>query len=128
MKKLVSQRFIEAVNYILSENTEVKKGEIAKKLNLSNSSFSEILNKRMNPSIEAISLISINYNISLYWLINNNGDMLNSEGEKISGEYSIEATVRNQERQIDQLYRVLEILATKLDISKDSLYKLAGKL
>ena len=128
MKKLVSQRFIEAVNYILSENSEVKKGEIAKKLNLSNSSFSEILNKRMNPSIEAISLISINYNISLYWLINNNGDMLNSEGEKISGEYSIEATVRNQERQIDQLYRVLEILATKLDISKDSLYKLAGKL
>ena len=74
MKKLVNQRFIDVINFIISENPKIKKGEIAKRLNLSSSTFSEILNKRMNVSIETISLLSKKFNFSLDYLINGEGD------------------------------------------------------
>lgn len=82
MKKLVNQRFIEAVKFIISENPKVKKSEIAVIIGIGNSTFSEILKKRMNVSIEVLALLSIHYKFSLEWLINGNGEMLKNQEPK----------------------------------------------
>lgn len=76
MKKLVNQRFITAINFIISENPKIKKGQIAEKLNIGNSAFSEILKERMNAGIEVLALLSKHYNFSLEWLINGDGEKL----------------------------------------------------
>lgn len=77
MKKLVNQRFIVAINSIISENPKIQKLEIAEKLQLNPSTFSEILKERMNVSIEVISLLSQKYDFSLEWLINGTGEKFN---------------------------------------------------
>jgi phage repressor protein C with HTH and peptisase S24 domain len=82
MKKLVNQRFIDAVKFIISEKPKTKKSEIAKIIKIGNSTFSEILKKRMNVSIEVLSLLSIHYNFSLEWLINGFGEMLKDQKPK----------------------------------------------
>lgn len=79
MKKLVNQRFIDAINSIISENPKIHKHEIADKLQISPSTFSEILKERMNVSIDVISLLSQNYNFSLDWLINGTGEKINTQ-------------------------------------------------
>ena len=73
MKELVNQRFIDCVKIIISENKQVKKGDLAKIFNLKASTFSEILNKRMNAPIEAISILSSKFDFSLEWVINGTG-------------------------------------------------------
>ena len=70
MKELVNQRFIDFVKIIISKNKQVKKGDLAKIFNLKASTFSEILNKRINAPIEAISILSSKFDFSLEWVIN----------------------------------------------------------
>jgi phage repressor protein C with HTH and peptisase S24 domain len=82
MKKLVNQRFINAVNFIITEKPKTKKSEIAKKLKIGNSTFSEILNERMNVSIDVLALLSTHYNFSLEWLINGAGEMIKTQDPK----------------------------------------------
>lgn len=82
MKKLVNQRFIDAVKFIISEKPKTKKSEIAEIIKIGNSTFSEILKKRMNVGIEALALLSIHYNFSLEWLINGSGEMLKGQKPK----------------------------------------------
>jgi phage repressor protein C with HTH and peptisase S24 domain len=78
-KKLINQRFIDAVKFIISENPKTKKSEIAKIVGIGNSTFSEILKKRMNVSVEVLALLSIHYKFSLEWLINGIGGMKKEE-------------------------------------------------
>ena len=73
MKKLINQRFIEAINFIISENPQTQKSEIAKNLEIGKSTLSEILKQRMNVGIDALALLSNKYSISLDWLINGAG-------------------------------------------------------
>mgnify|MGYP000344931765 CR=1 FL=1 len=84
MKKLVNQRFIIAINFIISEKPKTKKAEIAQKLKIGNSTLSEILNERMNVSVEVLSLLSIQYNFSLEWLINGSGEKLKNKNLQVS--------------------------------------------
>lgn len=79
MKKLVNQRFIAAINFIISEFPKTQKSEIAEKLHISKSTFSEILKERMNVSIDLVSLLSSEYGFSLDWLINGEGEMKSNQ-------------------------------------------------
>jgi phage repressor protein C with HTH and peptisase S24 domain len=88
MKKLVNQRFIDAVKFIISENPKTKKSEIAKIIKIGNSTFSEILKKRMNVGVEVLALLSIHYNFSLDWLINGSGEMLKNQKPKATAPIS----------------------------------------
>ncbi|PWA10935.1 hypothetical protein [Flavobacterium laiguense] len=75
MKEAINQRFIEAVNAIISCNKEYNKAKIAAKLNIKPSKFSEILNKRMNISIDSILLFSDIFVIPLDWLLMGKGSI-----------------------------------------------------
>ena len=74
-KKLLNQRFISAVNTITTKKPKVQKSVIAQKLKIGNSTLSEILKERMNVSVDIIALFSREFNISLEWLINGEGEM-----------------------------------------------------
>lgn len=77
-KEDISKRFNEAIKVIISKNPKIKKSEIAKSLNIGNSTLSEVLRRRMYVSIEILALLSINYDFSLDWLVNGSGAMLKS--------------------------------------------------
>jgi hypothetical protein len=73
----INQRFINCVNFLLEQKIFSKKGDIAKKLNIKNAKFSEILNLRMNVGIEEIIEICEIYNFNLYYIVTGKGEMLN---------------------------------------------------
>lgn len=78
-KSLINSRFLEAINFILSQKIAKNKAEISKNIGISTSKFSEILNNRMNAGIELLAKISEIYNISSEWLLTGNGSMLKPE-------------------------------------------------
>lgn len=78
MKEAINQRFIEAVNTIISNNKEYNKKIIASKLEIKPSTFSEILNKRMNISIDALLLFSEIFNVSIEWILLGKGSMFSN--------------------------------------------------
>lgn len=77
-KTPINERFVNCVNYLIENNIEVKKGDIAKKINIKNAKFSEILNFRMNVGIEEIISICDNYNFNLNYIITGKGEMYSS--------------------------------------------------
>ena len=75
MKDIVNQRFVDCVNYLLSEDIEPNKAQIGLKLSLKPSMFSEILNKRVNVSVEHIVLLCKQWKMfNPEWLITGSGD------------------------------------------------------
>ena len=82
-KNTINQRFTEAVNFVLSQNKSLKKGDIADFLKLKPSTFSEILNNRSNVSAEVVANFCTEYNIDIVWLLTGKGEMLKKEEEPI---------------------------------------------
>lgn len=119
---MIKQRVLQLIDY-----KGVKKEEFFNKIGMSSANFRGKAKETPLNSTAIENIFSVFPNLNIEWLITGNGEMFKPQTLSDPNN-SIEAKVRNQERQIDQLYRVLEILATKLDISKESLYKLAGKL
>lgn len=78
-KEEINKRFVEAVNYLLSNNIVVGKGLISESLNIKASKFSEILNYRMNVGTDLAAKISDLYNIDANWLLTGRGSMLKSD-------------------------------------------------
>ena len=78
-KNTINQRFTEAVNFVLSQNKSLKKGDIADFLKLKPSTFSEILNNRSNVSAEVVANFCTEYNIDIVWLLTGKGEMLKKE-------------------------------------------------
>ena len=78
-KNTINQRFTEAVNFVLSQNKSLKKGDIAGFLKLKPSTFSEILNNRSNVSAEVVANFCTEYNIDIVWLLTGKGEMLKTE-------------------------------------------------
>jgi type I restriction-modification system DNA methylase subunit len=82
----INQRFINCVNFLLEHKIYSKKGDIAKKLNIKNAKFSEILNLRMNVGIEEIIAICEIYNFNLYYILTEKGEMIKSTGLNAAAE------------------------------------------
>lgn len=80
IKTAINQRFINCVNYLIDNDIFSKKGDIAKKINIKNAKFSEILNLRMNVGIEEIIAICQIYSFNLDYIITGKGEMIKSNG------------------------------------------------
>ncbi len=78
-KNLINQQFKQAVELILSRNYSKSKAELAEKLGISPSKFSEILNNRMNVGADLLAQLTIQFPISPEWLLTGEGEMLRPE-------------------------------------------------
>ncbi|WP_372472598.1 helix-turn-helix domain-containing protein [Capnocytophaga sp. ARDL2] len=68
MNPSINERFIECVNETLSEKT-TSKTDIAKNLKIGRTNLSEILNRRMNVSIDTLSAFCLLYGYDPIWMI-----------------------------------------------------------
>ena len=57
-KESINIRFVEAVNYLLSNNMALNKTAICDTLRIKASKFSEILNYRMNVGTDLVAMLS----------------------------------------------------------------------
>ena len=78
-KEDINNRFIEAVNYLLSGGIAKGKGEISDSLGMKAPKFSEILNGRMNVGTDALALLCDLYSINAGWLLTGRGSMLKED-------------------------------------------------
>lgn len=74
-KELINKRFIEAVNYLLSQNIVESKVNMAERLGIKPSKLSEILNSRMNVGTDLIASLCHLYNIDANWMLLGTGEM-----------------------------------------------------
>lgn len=74
-KKSINNRFIEAVNFMLSKDNSLTKTAIADALNIGKSKFSEILNERMNANVDIIANFCTLYDINADWLLTGKGEI-----------------------------------------------------
>ncbi len=89
-KYAINQRFIDCINFLISENKAESKTEIAENLNITKSKFSEILNKRMNIGVDTLSLLSNSYKVSVEWLVLGKKPMFIKESNYLVVEEPIE--------------------------------------
>ena len=66
-KESINDRVIYAVNSLLAAQPSLTKSAIADSFSISNSKFSEILNRRMNAGTEILSYLTNLYGISASW-------------------------------------------------------------
>ncbi len=83
-KTIINQRFIEAVNFVISEKYAKNKSEISEKLNIQKSKFSEILNGRMSVGLEDLANFIDIYNISPMRVLLGEGEMLRSKASTLN--------------------------------------------
>jgi len=82
-KSAINQRFTNAVIFLVSQKIADSKTNIAEKLKISKSKFSEILSNRMNVGSDTLALFSIEYGVSTEWLLTGKGSMLREDlGDK----------------------------------------------
>lgn len=74
-KTLINQRFIKAVNFLISEKIVENKSTIAEKINISKSKFSEILNQRMNIGLEDLAAFTEEFLINPLWVLTGKGNL-----------------------------------------------------
>ncbi|MDY0217440.1 MAG: hypothetical protein RBS19_10855 [Bacteroidales bacterium] len=75
-KETINQRFKFSINFLIKEKIAKNKGEIALNLNCSAQKFSEILNNRMNVSIDMIANLIEKYQINPYYILTGTGEIL----------------------------------------------------
>ena len=74
-KSLINKRFNDIIIFLLERNYAETKAEIAQKLSISQSKFSEILAERMNVSAELVARLVHHYpNLSLEWILLGEGE------------------------------------------------------
>lgn len=79
-KQQINKRFIAIINFLIEQKHATTKLEIAEKLGISSSKFSEILGERMNVSAELIGNLAKNYpQISLEWIMLGEGNIFTQE-------------------------------------------------
>lgn len=114
-KELINQRFTESVNFIISRKIAKNKAEIAEKLNISRSKFSEILNGRMSIGLDDLANYIIIYNLNSEWFFTGKGEMLlNSEQKDEKNkktEYYIEELLSSKDELISSLKTNIDVLS-----------------
>jgi phage repressor protein C with HTH and peptisase S24 domain len=74
-KSLINKRFNDIIIFLLERNYAETKAEIAQKLGISQSKFSEILAERMNVNTELVARLVHHYpNLSLEWILLGKGE------------------------------------------------------
>lgn len=106
IKRHINQRFIDAVEYVVSNNLDCNKSRIASELKISPSRFSEILNKRMNVGTDIIATFCNYFNISSDWILTGNGEMTNHNLKNIENVIlikSLQDLIDLQRKEIERL-------------------------
>ena len=78
-KNSINDRFIESVNYLISNKLVVNKIDLAESLGIGNTKLSEILNKRMKAGTDLIACLCYKYSINSDWILIGRGSMLPNE-------------------------------------------------
>ena len=75
-KEAINNRFIEAVEFLITSKIVQSKGELAAAIGIKPTKFSEILNGRMNIGTDLAANLCAKFNISAYWMLTGYGSML----------------------------------------------------
>lgn len=126
-KDAVNQRFVNCINYLISEKEHLNKTTIATKLNISKSKFSEILNGRMNVGIEEILNVSTIFDISMDYLMFGKGNierkesLVNEEPEN----YGLVGIDENSKNILSSISEKVDFLYKEVSEKIDFIYKFA---
>lgn len=126
-KVAINQRFIVAVNYLISELKSENKSSIADKIKISKSKFSEILKERMNVGLEDLAQFVENFDFDPNWILTGKGEMVrnsynntsqNLSEPKIYGGENLRETIETQKELISMQRKRIAELEAKLDKGK----------
>ena len=79
IQKNETDRFNEAVEYLINKGVLKNKTAVAKEFGISKSKLSEILNKRMRPGFDLFNLLTEKFNFNPEWLLVGKGTMIKNE-------------------------------------------------
>lgn len=123
IKSAVNQRFIVAVEYLISTKMVVYQGDIAKKLEIKPSRMTEIMKGRMNVALDVVIIFCNEFGISLDWMFVGEGEMLktgqvNKPEKSFTGMHfndENEQIIESQANTIKDLRKIITLLEEKLD-------------
>lgn len=124
-------RFVEAVNYLLSNNIVLNKAAICDTLKIKASKFSEILNYRMNVGTDLAAMLSEYYDIDANWLLTGRGSMLKSEGVALMNDKEQPVTSPNLSAQpVDEalLYTMYKEKEAKIEAQAEQIGSLKQQI
>ena len=98
-KNSINDRFIESVNYLISNKLVANRIDLAENLGIGNTKLSEILNKRMKAGTDLIACLCYKYSINSDWLLIGRGSMLPNEQTQ-----QLEQTQSTDQSQIVQIF------------------------
>lgn len=115
----ISERFIEAVNYLVNGHIAKSKKELALNIDSKPQNLTEILGGRTLVSADNIANLCQVYNISADWLLTGKGEMLRTEtsvGNIQNNTYSDNCTQNNYSNT-----DALRIMSKMVDLLKDEI-------
>ena len=115
----ISERFIEAVNYLVNGHIAKSKKELALNIDSKPQNLTEILGGRTLVSADNIANLCQVYNISADWLLTGKGEMLRTEtsvGNIQNNTYSDNCTQNNYSNT-----DALRIMGKMVDLLKDEI-------
>ena len=121
-KLIINQRFIDSVNYLISEK-KGNKSTISEKINISKSKFSEILNNRMSIGIEDLANFIEAFSINPYWILTGKGKMLLNYDSENNSNFSEPITKYEVESNDKTILQLLQNQIAELKEDKDELKK-----
>jgi len=126
-KDAINQRFIEVAGYIIKNNKDINKGKLADKLDISASTLSEILKKRMNAGTDKLALLCVVFKVQPDWLLLGKGSVFKQKEDEL-GETSILST--DQVYIIEVQKKLIRELESKIDRISETktITKLANKI
>lgn len=116
MNPIINERFIECVNETISES-RTSKTDIAKNLKIGRTKLSEILNRRMNVSIDTLSAFCLLYGYDPIWMIFGEGTKEEKRPQNIDYKEIAESKdeiIQSQKKQIIQLEKILALQEDKI--------------
>ena len=107
-KKTVNDRVIIAIKYILKLRPDLTKKMLSELLDVRFSTFSHMMNLRVNASVEMMTSLCIVFNISADWLLTGRGNMIDESAGTPSLSHmdmftQLLDTVKQQAEEIGQL-------------------------
>lgn len=113
---MIKQRVLQVIDL-----KGVKKEDFFNEIGMTSANFRGKAKETPLNSTAIENIFTVVPDLNMEWLITGKGEILKSKNA-LAGNTSLEATVRNQQILIDELYSAIDIIATKLEISKDVLF------
>ncbi len=117
---MIKQRVIQVIDL-----KGIKKEDFFNKIGMTSANFRGKAKETPLNSTAIENIFTAIPDLNMEWLITGKGEILKTK-DTLAGRNSLEATVRNQQRHIDQIYQAMEMICSKIEISKDSLYSIIG--